>query len=435
MAIFNQLTWLEEQIEAWVDDELISKEQANAILQRYSTSELSGLNLTYILLGSLATLLVGSGIVLIFAYQWEKLNDLAKGMLSIVPTVIGLLFFIFVYLRKRESITWRESASGFMMLMLAASLGLWGQTFGLFQEDQQFWLVWILLSLPLLFLMNSSMAALLYCLGIVAGLLQSSGDYPLYFGALFLGYIVHFWWNLKIKSHIIRLNLLAWALGIVFTFVWSVMMQLLAGPINLLGYSSSLGIFFILGHSKWLSKSDRIDPWQLYAILTSFFLLIFLSLDADVEPITKQMFVEAFQESWITLSIWCLVMLAWVVLSYVHIFRLKEATLLDLFFIVFPVLLFAHLQIQEVASPLMVVLSGSLIGLLGSAVFLKKGIEENSLFYINVGMVLILAILSIRFFNTDWSDLWKGIIFMLLGLIFLGLNIHLARRNKDQEAE
>ena len=74
------------------------------------------------------------------------------------------------------------------------------------------------------------------------------------------------------------------------------------------------------------------------------------------------------------------------------------------------------------------VISGSLIGLMGGAVYLKKGIEEESLFFINVGMLIILIVLSIRFFNTDWSNLWKGIVFVLLGLVFLGLNVYLARR-------
>lgn len=432
MILQNQLAWLEEQLEAWVDDELISSDQAKAIRERYSNESISGLNLTYILLGSLATLLVGSGIVLIFAYQWEKLSELAKGLLSVVPTILGLILLLYAFLNQRSSITWRESASGFMMLMIAASMGLWGQTFDVFQEAQEFWLVWTLLSLPLLFLMNSSFAALLFGFGIVAGVLNSNGDYPLYFAGMFVGYAAHLAYNLKINSHVTRLNLLAWAFAVIFSFVWSVVMQSITGPMSFLGYTACLGVFYILGNRTWLSKSDRIFPWQLYAIIASFFLLLFLSLDSDLEPIDLLMLQASFDESWLTFSIWCLAILGWMVVSFRQINYFKGATLLDYFFMIFPILFFAHLQIQEIASPLAVVLSGSLIGLMGSAIYLKKGIEENSLFFINVGMVLILAILSIRFFNTDWSDLWKGIVFVILGLIFLGLNVYLARRNREE---
>jgi uncharacterized membrane protein len=429
MASNKQLSWLEDQIESWIEDGLVSEEQARAIRQRYSKEDSSTLNLSYILLGSLATLLVGSGIVLIFAYQWEKLSDLAKGALSILPTLLGLAFFLYVYFSRRNALVWRESASGFLMLMFAASMALWGQTFGMLQESQQFWLTWILLSVPLLFILNSSLSALLFALGIIAGVLQSSEAYPAYFALLFLAFVAHFVINLRKNAHHTRINLLAWALVIVFTIVWSVNMQALAGPMNLLGYTACLGLFYLLGHSHLLSKRQQIYPWQLYAILCSFFLLIFLSVDGDLAAIKMEMVEEALRTATMELILWLLFMAAWLIWGFRYLWRSTSASLLGYFFMIFPILLFAHLQIHQLDNELWIVVSGSLIGLMGGAVYLKKGIEEESLFFINVGMLIILIVLSIRFFNTDWSNLWKGIIFVLLGLVFLGLNVYLARRD------
>lgn len=428
MATNSHINWLRDQLDGWKEDGLVSEEQANAIRQRYSKDASGSLRLSYILLGSLATLLVGSGIVLIFAYQWEKLSDLTKGALSVLPTLSGLAFFLYVCFSRRDALVWRESASGFLMLMFAASMALWGQTFGMLEESQQFWLVWILLSVPLLFILNSSLSALLFALGIIAGILQSNEAYPAYFALLFLAFIAHFVINIHNNAHVTRVNVLAWALVIVFTIVWSVNMQDLAGPMNFLGYTACLGLFYLLGHSHLLSMRQQIYPWQLYAILCSFFLLIFLSVDGDLTAIQVDMIGEALRTAPAKFMVWLLFMAAWLFGGLRYLWRNTSASILDYFFMIFPILLFVYLQLHQLDNELWMVISGSLIGLMGGAVYLKKGIEEESLFFINVGMLIILIVLSIRFFNTDWSNLWKGIVFVLLGLVFLGLNVYLARR-------
>ncbi|HKK77502.1 MAG TPA: DUF2157 domain-containing protein [Saprospiraceae bacterium] len=434
MASNKYIAWLEDQLDNWIEEGLVSEEQAHAIRKRYSTDGSGSLNLSYLLLGSLATLLVGSGIVLIFAYQWEKLSDLAQGSLSTLPTLMGLAFFIYVYISRRKELVWRESASAFLMLMIAASMALWGQTFGVLAAAEQFWLVWVLISLPLLFIMNSTLAALLFALGLIGGTLESTDGYAAYFALLFLGFMAHFMINLRSNAQVTRINLLAWTLVIVFTVVWIANMQSLSGVLNFLGYTACLALLYILGHSKILSKHRQIYPWQLYAILNSFFLLIFFSVDSDLEAVQVTMIQEAIREAAPELTIWVIVMAAWLFLGFRHLWHNASASLLDYFFMVFPILFFAHLQLHGLSSELWVVISGSLIGLMGGAVYLKKGIEEESLFFINVGMLIILIILSIRFFNTDWSNLWKGIIFVLLGLIFLGLNVYLARKESRESA-
>lgn len=427
MASNKYLAWLEDQLTLWIEEGLVSEEQAQAIRKKYSVEGEESLNLTYILLGSLATLLVGSGIVLIFAYQWDRLSVFAKGGLSLLPSVLGLVFFCYVFLNRRKELVWRESASGFLMLMIAASLALGAQTFEVLAEPQEFWFVWLILSAPLMFLMNSSFSALLFALGIIAGTLESQGGFAAYFALLFLALGAHFFINLRAKAHPNRLNLLAWVLVFVFSVVWVANMQALAGTLNFLGYTACLGLLYILGHSQLLSKSRQIYPWQLYAILNSFFLLIFLSVDSNLEAIQISMIQEAIRESAPELIIWVLLVASWLFFGFRYLWRSTSASLLDYFFMIFPILFFAHLQLHG-ASKLWSVISGSLIGLLGGAIYLRKGIEEESFFFINVGMLIMLIILCIRFFNTDWSNLWKGLIFVLLGLVFLGLNIYLARK-------
>jgi hypothetical protein len=48
--------------------------------------------------------------------------------------------------------------------------------------------------------------------------------------------------------------------------------------------------------------------------------------------------------------------------------------------------------------------------------------------WVNIGMFFILTLATARFFDTHWSLLIKGVIFVLLGVGFLIANIMLSRR-------
>jgi len=49
-------------------------------------------------------------------------------------------------------------------------------------------------------------------------------------------------------------------------------------------------------------------------------------------------------------------------------------------------------------------------------------------------MLVLMALILTRFFDSDYSFIAKGVVFIILGALFLGANLLLARRRKEVAA-
>jgi hypothetical protein len=59
---------------------------------------------------------------------------------------------------------------------------------------------------------------------------------------------------------------------------------------------------------------------------------------------------------------------------------------------------------------------------------LIKGVRSDRLGLLNTGMLLLAALILLRFFDTNFSFVIRGSAFILIGLIFLAVNIFISRR-------
>jgi uncharacterized membrane protein len=128
----EHLTWLANEVPLWVKNEIITSEQSDRILSQYALDEETNepkaaetWSPGIVALSVLGALMIGGGLLLILANQWEHFSLFGKQLLSFLPIVVGFSVFVYAYVRQLGSIAWREGASGFFMVMVAASLGLW----------------------------------------------------------------------------------------------------------------------------------------------------------------------------------------------------------------------------------------------------------------------------------------------------------------------
>lgn len=73
----KHLKWLFAEIDRWVIDGIIAPEQAGALKHRYPASE-EGSAWGRIIFFSMGAILVGLGIILVFAYNWERMPKFGK---------------------------------------------------------------------------------------------------------------------------------------------------------------------------------------------------------------------------------------------------------------------------------------------------------------------------------------------------------------------
>ena len=57
-----------------------------------------------------------------------------------------------------------------------------------------------------------------------------------------------------------------------------------------------------------------------------------------------------------------------------------------------------------------------------------KGVKETRFGVLNMGMLMLAALILLRFFDSNYSFIVRGLVFILLGVSFLAVNVIMARR-------
>lgn len=114
-----------------------------------------------VLLAVLGALLIGSGMVMIIAHNWDQLPVTIKLGMAFLPLLIGQGLGFYVLLTDKGT-AWREGIALFIALATAAAISLVAQTYQISGDFPRFLLTWTLLTLPLAYLLGSTVAAVFY---------------------------------------------------------------------------------------------------------------------------------------------------------------------------------------------------------------------------------------------------------------------------------
>ena len=136
-------------LEELLKEGIISKENADDIRQYYQSKNEGSSNRLFLVFGLLGAVLVGLGIILIIANNWDSFSKVTKTVLAFVPLVIGQGFCTYSLLKMPDNKTWREAASSFTFFAVGAGIALISQIYHIQGSTAEFLLTWMLLTLPL----------------------------------------------------------------------------------------------------------------------------------------------------------------------------------------------------------------------------------------------------------------------------------------------
>ena len=100
-----------KDINELVEAEIISQETADKILAFYQYKKDQSKNKLNIVFGILGALLVGLGIIMIVAHNWDDLSRGVKTCFAFLPLIIGQGFCAYALFKKPGNVTWREASS------------------------------------------------------------------------------------------------------------------------------------------------------------------------------------------------------------------------------------------------------------------------------------------------------------------------------------
>lgn len=426
MRSASHLRWLHDELPDLVRRGVLDPEAAERLRDHYGEVDRSvSRRMAVGIFGVLGAILVGGGVILVLAHNWDQLSRPLRAALSVAPLAACVALAAWVAASGRGA-TWREAVGALWALAIGSSISLVAQTYNIPGDWTTFLLAWLLLGAPVLYLLGSVTVGLLYALGALTWVWSATwgpGD-PTWFLPL-LGVALPFvGWRMAREPGAPGTELLAWVYALALTgglgpsldrlgaLLWG---PLLATVFVGVGAGGALG-----GERRWG------HPLRVVGGLGAAGTGLVLSFTAAWEgPARAEMplTIEAGVESAIVViavaaALWC-------ALAWQRRDRIDGATACLGVLVAWLALLVARLASPEAAA---VLVNLSLLGL--GAALLVRGMRDGSLVRANLGTGLLGLLTMVRFFDTDWSFLVRGAAFIAIGVGFLLVNVALARRRE-----
>lgn len=413
---------------------IISQEIADKIQDYYNTKKGLSVNRLFVIFGILGGILIGLGIILIIAHNWDNLPRVTKTLLAFIPLLCGQALGGYVIVRKQENITWRESTSAFVFFSVGATITLVSQIYNIPGNLSSFLMIWMLLCLPLIYLMKSSITSLLYIIGITyfaceTGYWSHPSSESYTYWVLLIMVLPHYYFLLKKKpaSNFTIFHNYFIPLSIVITLgtVAKSMEELM-----FIAYFSLFGLLYQIGSLKGFKKQKLSNnSYLIIGSLGTIVLLLALSFDG----FWKELRYTTFHFSEIIVSpefyVSALFTLLAGTLQYrKHYLRdLAGIKPISVVFVGFIVTFFIGL-----ASPVAILIINILLLAIGILTIID-GAKQDHLGILNFGLLIITALIACRFFDTDLSFVIRGLLFISVGFGFFMTNYWMLKNRKTHE--
>lgn len=418
-----------------VDAGLINPETAEQIKRYYRQKEKSRpegrINILFAILG---TVLVGLGIILIVAHNWDDLSRPVKLLFSFIPVLAGQALCGYALYKKSSSAAWRESSAVLLFFAAGACLALVSQTYHIPGNLESFLFTWMLLVFPLIYIMRSSMASLLYICGI--------SIYAVCDGYGYNGKeSYHYWWLLLLMvPHYLSLCLQRPQSNFTTFHHWFVSLSLTiclgtmaanAEELLFIAYMSMFGAFYLLGTSAWFTgKKIFSNGYLVIGSLGTMCLLLALSFRWFWDELAGEDFLKGrfFFSPEIIAAIGFSLIAIWLLI--LHLRNRKEEPVNPVGFIFAGFIIIFFIGISDALTATI----ATNILLLAAAIFtISRGHRLNHLGILNYGLLIITALVICRFFDTDISFIIRGLMFVGVGAGFFIANNQLLKKRKQHD--
>lgn len=432
----KHVAWLYEQLPGLVSDGTLTAEAAQGLRRRYGEGARSRGLQAAALFGVLGAVLIGGGIILLLAHNWDDFDRTTRAALSFAPLVAAQALVAWVLWREAESAAWREGAGAFLTLAIGASIALVAQTYNVGGDLGDFLLTWTLIALPVAYLLRATLPAILYLVGITAWAgaqwttsAEALGFWPLL--ALALP-----WWRREAKDNPYRPG------PILFGWVFALVLPIGVGASlrDVLDYhgtwmpvfSALAGVLFLTGRRFWGEATSRVQkPLQTLGALG----LVALGLAFSFEDAWRaqigswrngaRVFSDEFLSqpvAWAIVGIW---IVAWLGL-WIDSLRCKDAA--RSFLGATPLFVGVGVALTSFGHPGAAMLLLNVYMLALGVGTLVAGVRAQSLAMVNGGMLVLAGVILCRFFDADIGFVARGVAFIVLGASFLAVNVLLMRK-------
>ncbi|MGG5487925.1 DUF2157 domain-containing protein [Gaetbulibacter sp. PBL-D1] len=412
-----------------VKDQVISEDVARNIEVYYQSKQDDKPNKLFTVFGVLGSILVGLGVILILAHNWDNFTRATKTIFAFLPLVIGQLFVGYSIL-KNKSATWKEASGTFLFFAVGSSIALVSQIYNIPGDLSSFLLTWIVLCLPLIYLLKSNALAMLhivfatyYACNYGYGYFTMQQTPWLYLGLMAL-VLPHYWQLLKNHPKANVTSIFNWILPLSCTITLGAFVNN-QGDYGYLMYVILFGLFYNIGKIPFFDDQKlRRNGYLIFGSLGTVILLLWTSFNW-IWKFNENNLTFASQEFFIALFLFVVTAM---VLGYSYSKKwIKSFNLFHIVFIMFTVLFF----IGTSNSIIPTIAINCIIFALG-LITVKIGTDKFHFGILNYGLLIITALVVCRFFDTDMSYVIRGLLFVSVGAGFFITNYVMLKKQKSK---
>ncbi len=422
----RNLKWLYQELPVLVNKEIITQQNAERIKQYYGETSEAGKKKTFLIVCSvLGALLIGLGVISLIAHNWEYLSRPLRAALSLAPLAIGIVLTGWALVKEHATQGFREATATFLTLMVGASISLISQTYNISGELQSFILTWMMLSVPLVYLVTVTVPAIIYVIGITSwaiGQIWNNTALSFYYWPLIAVVVPHFIFIIRQEGFAVRAKLLSSFLALSLALFTSLLLVWLSPQLWMIYLSLLFASMYLVGTHRFPAiNRNWQEPFRRVGDLG----VIVVSL------------ILTYRWSWSTTSQW------WA--GRVQTFDVQRGLLLVMIFSVIALLLIIE-AIKEKRFSNALIGSAPVVAVIGFSfpsaamalynvyffIFsldrILSGFRENKLRIVNEGLLLLALLIAVRFFDSEINLVLKGLVLIVLGAGFLVTNMMLIRR-------
>jgi hypothetical protein len=412
--------------------DIITEETAQKIKDYYKAQPTQSSNRLFIVFAILGSLLVGLGIVLILAHNWDVLPKSIKLAVGSFPLLAAQVLAGYVLIKKPEGAAWREGSGTFLVFAIAICISIVSQVYNIEGDLGGFLLTWMCLALPITYVLRSSFASLLVILGItwyaceVGYFNYPNTNAPAYWILLVL--ILPFYYFEFIRKNL-RNNFFhfhSWFLVLSVTICLGVFAHD-SGEYMMIAYMSLFSGFVMMGQFR-VFASHRIlgNAFLVSGSLGVIILLLTLSFRWYWEELPGG--VEGlFAQPEVIVSILLTIASMGLLTRLIQVKNWKDLNSKSYAFLFLIVLFFIGSP-----SPLAAQVLVNLIILLVAVHTIQDGAQQNHLGILNYGLVIISVLIGCRFFDTNFSFVIRGLLFIGIGAGFFITNYYMLQKRKKE---
>lgn len=420
---------IQKELSELLQNNIITDDIAQNIEAYYQSKKEGSPNRLFIVFGVLGSVLVGLGIILILAHNWDNFTRMIKTVLAFLPLVIGQCLSGYAMLKKKSA-TWREASGTFLFFAIGSSIALVSQIYNIPGDLSSYLLTWTVLSLPLIYLLRSNALAVLglvfatyYAVEYGYSFMGESNVPWIYLG-LIAAILPHYIGLLKTKPEANITSIFNWLFSLSLIIVLGAFVEH-NDNLGLLMYIILFGLFYNIGKMpQFNTQKLRRNGYLIFGSLGTVIMLLITSFDFRWNDITRLGYSTPELEISIVLL---LITIALLVYSYSK----KWITGFNPFqyvFIIFSALVFSGL-IHSVVSPIMANILVLTLGLMT----IKIGADKFHFGVLNYGLFIITALVVCRFFDTDMSFVIRGLLFVSVGAGFFLTNYIMLKRQRAKQ--